>query len=127
MRKAYLILGLLAGGFILSAQDVTRPGIPAPSGQTPLPGTPRNRAVVPKLDTRGKAIYWWRHGFGIGILATDFVAAGINQINGTPPEWQGAGGFGQRLGDTVGSSSIAAGIGFALTTALHMDPRYYRC
>jgi hypothetical protein len=82
---------------------------------------------VPKLDTKGKAIYWWRHGFGTGILAIDVVAAGLNQYNGTPPEWKGAAGLGKRLGDTVGSSSIAAGIGFGLSAALHIDPRYYRC
>jgi hypothetical protein len=92
-----------------------------------LPGTPTNGAIVSKLNTQGKAVYWWRHGFGVGILAADLVAAGFNQANGTPPEWNGADGFGRRLGDTVASSSIAAAIGFGLSTALHMDPRYYRC
>ena len=127
MWKLLVISGLLAGGFALNAQGVTQPGTVAPSSQTLPSGTPTNRAVVPELDTRGKAIYWWRHGFGVGILAADVLVAGVNQVNGTPPEWQGAAGFGKRLGDTVGSSSIAAGIGFGLSTALHMDPRYYRC
>jgi len=127
MWKIFVIFGLLAGGLALTAQDATQPGTVAPSVQRLPPGTPTNRAVVPKLDSKGKAIYWWRHGFGVGILAADVVAAGINQANGTPPEWQGAAGLGKRLGDTVGSSSIAAGIGFGLSTALHMDPRYYRC
>src|SRR6185437_7558122 len=127
MWKIFVIFGLLAGGLALTAQDATQPGTVAPSVQRLPPRTPTNRAVVPKLDSKGKAIYWWRHGFGVGILAADVVAAGINQANGTPPEWQGAAGLGKRLGDTVGSSSIAAGIGFGLSTALHMDPRYYRC
>jgi hypothetical protein len=122
-----VIFGLVASGLAVHAQHTTSPGTPAPSGRRLPLGTPGNRAVVPKLDTRGKAIYWWRHGFGIGVLAADVVAAGYNTANGTPPEWHGAAGFGQRVGDTVGSSSIAAGIGFGLSTALHMDPRYYRC
>jgi len=122
-----VILGLVAGGFAINAQDTIPPGTAAPSGQRLTPGTPANSAGIPKLDERGKAIYWWRHGFGVGILVVDVVAAGINQVNGTPPEWQGAAGFAKRLGDTVGSSSVAAGIGFGLSTALHMDPRYYRC
>jgi len=86
MWKIFVIFGLVAGGFAVHAQDATRPGGAAPSGQGPTPGTPANRTVVPKLDTKGKAVYWWRHGFGIGILATDVAAAGINQANGTPPE-----------------------------------------
>ena len=112
MWKIFVVFGLLAGGFALNAQGVTQPGTVAPSSQTLPSGTPTNRAVVPELDTRGKAIYWWRHGFGVGILAADVLVARVNQVNGTPPEWQGAAGFGKRLGDTVGSSSIAAGIGF---------------
>src|SRR5690242_9160403 len=124
MRTISVIFGFVACGFAVNAQDT---GTVARSGQRLPVGTPSNRAVVPKLDTRGKAIYWWRHGFGIGILGADVVAAGISQANDTPPEWQGAAGFGKRLGDTVGSSSIAAGVGFGLSTALHIDPRYYRC
>jgi len=127
MWMIMMIFGPVEGGPALHAQDVTPPGTVVPSGPTLPPGTSGKGAVVPKLDNRGKAIYWWRHGFGVGILSGDVVAAGLNQANSTPPEWQGAGGFGKRLGDTVGSSSIAAGIGFALSAALHTDPRYYRC
>ena len=87
MWKICVILGLVASGFTVSAQNAT-PGSIAPPIQRLPPGTPVNRAVVPKLDTRGKAIYWWRHGFGIGILSADVIAAGINQANGTPPEWR---------------------------------------
>jgi hypothetical protein len=127
MWKASVIFGLVVGCFAVHAQDAPKPSAIPPSGQGLTPGTPVNRTVVSKLDTKGKAIYWWRHGFGTGILAIDVVAAGLNQYNGTPPEWKGAAGFGKRLGDTVGSSSIAAGIGFGLSAALHIDPRYYRC
>jgi len=127
MCKIFVVFGFLAGGFALSGQNGTQPDTVAPSGQRLPQETPTNRAVVPKLDNRGKAVYWWRHGFGVGILAADVVAAGSNQARSTPPEWQGTAGFGKRIGDTVGSSSIAAGIGFGLSAALHMDPRYYRC
>src|SRR6266567_667036 len=90
MWNNFVFFGLMAGGFALNAQDAKQPGTVAPSGQSLPPGTPENRAVVPRLDSRGKAVYWWRHGFGIGILSADVVAAGINQASGTPPEWQGA-------------------------------------
>src|SRR6267154_2241619 len=99
MCKIFVIFVFVMGGFALQAQDAVQPGTVRPSSQRLLPGTLPNHAV----------------------------AAGVNQANGTPPEWRGADGFGKRLGDTVGSSSIAAGIGFALSTALHLDPRYYRC
>src|SRR4051794_14155506 len=127
MWKLLSIFGLVVSGFAVHAQDTRQPGVVPPSGQAPTPGTPVNRNVVPKLDTKGKGIYWWRHGFGIGILTADVVAAGINQYDGTPSEWNGASGLGKRLGDTFGSSSIAAGIGFGMSAALHIDPRYYRC
>ena len=86
MWKIFVIFGFLAGGLALTAQNATQPGTVAPSDQRLLPGTPTNRAVVPQLDRKGKAVYWWRHGFGFGILAADVVAAGVNQVNGTPPE-----------------------------------------
>ncbi len=74
-----VIFGLVACGFIVNAQDTTT-GTIARSGKRFPMGTPSNRAVVPKLNTRGKAIYWWRHGFGIGILAADAVAAAIIRL-----------------------------------------------
>jgi hypothetical protein len=58
--KDFMIFGLAVGGLALHAQDPTPPGTIAPSGQRLPPGTPSNPAVVPKLDNRGKAIYWWR-------------------------------------------------------------------
>jgi hypothetical protein len=125
--KVLPISGFLAGCLALDAQDMKQPGAVPALSQGPAPGTPVNRVVVPKLDTKGKAVYWWRHGFGVGILTADVVAASINQVDGTPPEWKGTAGYGKRLGDTIGSSSIAAGIGFGISAALHIDPRYYRC
>jgi hypothetical protein len=127
MWKIFVIFVFIPGGVALNAQDVTPTDTLTPSAQRLPPGIPGIPAAVPKLDNGGKGVYWWRHGFGIGVLSADVVAAGLNQANGTPPEWQGAAGFGKRLGDTVGSSSIAAGIGFGLSAALHVDPRYYRC
>jgi hypothetical protein len=88
MRTISVIFGLVTCGFAVNAQDTTAPGTVARSSQTLPVGTPSNRAVVPKLDSRGKAIYWWRHGFVIGILGADVIAAGINEANGRPPEWQ---------------------------------------
>jgi hypothetical protein len=57
MGKVFVIFGFAAGGFALNAQDATRLGTVAPSDQALTPETTINRAVVPKLDTRGKAVY----------------------------------------------------------------------
>ncbi len=113
---------------IANAQDLTSPKTTSSSSpQTLQPGTPKGAAFLPPLDAHGKAIYWWRHTTGYGVLAGGLVAAGINQINGTPPEWTGAEGFGKRLGDVLGTTAIAGTVSFALSEALHVDPRYYRC
>jgi len=56
------------------------------------------------------------------------IAAGINQIQNTPPEWkQGADGYGERFGSDFAIAGVTTTTRYALSEAFHEDTLYYRC
>ena len=56
------------------------------------------------------------------------VAAGINQADRTPPEWeQGAEGYGKRFGSNFAIAAVSTTTRYAFAEALHEDTLYYRC
>ena len=56
------------------------------------------------------------------------IAAGINQLDNTPPEWrQGAEGYGKRLGSDFSIAAITTTTRYGLAEAFHEDTLYYRC
>jgi hypothetical protein len=56
------------------------------------------------------------------------LAAGINQADNTPPEWQqGAEGYGKRFGSNFGIATVSTTTRYALAEALREDTLYYRC
>jgi len=56
------------------------------------------------------------------------VAAGINQISNSPPEWrEGAEGFGKRLGSDFAIAAIGTSTRYGLSEAFKEDALYYRC
>jgi hypothetical protein len=61
------------------------------------------------------------------VVAAGF-AAGVNQLNNTPPEWhQGAEGFGRRFGSDFGIAVASTTTRYALSEAFKEDALYYRC
>jgi hypothetical protein len=55
-------------------------------------------------------------------------AAGINQVDNTPPEWkQGAEGYGKRIGSDFGIAAASTTTRYALAEAFKEDTLYYRC
>ncbi len=55
-------------------------------------------------------------------------AAGVNQMDGTPPEWkQGAAGYGKRFGSNLGIAAVSTTTRYALARAFREDTLYYRC
>jgi hypothetical protein len=61
------------------------------------------------------------------IVGAAFVA-GVNQYEGTPPEWgQGAGAYGRRFGSNLAIAGITTTTRYALAKALREDTVYYRC
>lgn len=56
------------------------------------------------------------------------LAAGINQVDNTPPEWkQDAEDYGKRFGSDFGIATVTTTTRFALAEAFHEDTLYYRC
>jgi hypothetical protein len=56
------------------------------------------------------------------------IAAGINQVQNTPPEWrQGAEGYGKRFGSDFGIAAVSTTTRYALAQAFKEDTLYYRC
>jgi hypothetical protein len=56
------------------------------------------------------------------------LAAGINQVDHTPPEWkQGAVGYGKRFGSDFGIAAVGTTTRYALAKAFREDTLYYRC
>jgi hypothetical protein len=66
--------------------------------------------------------------FGPYPIAAAAVAAGVNQLTDSPPEWnQGAAGFGRRFGSDFGMLAVGTTTRYALSEALKEDSLYYRC
>jgi hypothetical protein len=66
--------------------------------------------------------------FGPYPILGSALIAGVNQYEGTPPEWgQGAGAFGRRFGSNLAIAGITTTTRYALAKALHEDTVYYRC
>ena len=56
------------------------------------------------------------------------IAAGINQLSNSPPEWnQGAEGYGKRFGSDFGIASIETTTRYGLAEAFSENTLYYRC
>jgi hypothetical protein len=55
-------------------------------------------------------------------------AAGINQAESTPPEWQqGAEAYGKRFGSNLAIAAVSTTTRYALAEAFREDTLYYRC
>ena len=79
------------------------------------------------LDVSGKLRYHAERTFSPGALAMSGVKAGYSQLTDSPTEWgQGGAGYSKRVGSSIASSAVRAGLAFGLDSALHQDPRYYR-
>jgi hypothetical protein len=66
--------------------------------------------------------------FGPYPIAVAAVTAGIDQIDNSPPEWNGgAEGYGKRFGSDLGIEAVSTMTRYALSQALKQDPLYYRC
>jgi hypothetical protein len=67
-------------------------------------------------------------GFGPYPISVAAMAAGISQIDNSPPEWkQGVVGYGKRFGSSFGVLASTATTRYALAEAFHEDTLYYRC
>jgi hypothetical protein len=61
-------------------------------------------------------------------IVSAVFAAGIDQLNYSPPEWrQGAAGYGKRFGSDFATAAIGTTARFGLAEVFKQDTLYYRC
>ena len=79
------------------------------------------------LDVGGKLRFHVESIASPSTIAGSAAYAGLLQAADAPTEWgQGAGAYGKRFVSSMGGVAIYGGLGFALDSTLHEDPRYYR-
>jgi hypothetical protein len=61
-------------------------------------------------------------------IAGAILAAGINQLGNSPPEWnQGMEGYSKRFGSDFGIAAVGTTTRYGLSEAFKQDSLYYRC
>jgi hypothetical protein len=106
-----------------SADNSSTVASPSPDTTAPPPAL---RYIRPTEKT--KLHNYFFDTFGPYPIVGAAVAAGINQVDYTPPEWkQGAAGYGKRFGSNFGIAGVSTTTRYALQKALHEDGLYYRC
>jgi hypothetical protein len=84
-------------------------------------------SYTPPTETT-KLRNYFLDGFGPYPFSVVTAAAGISQIDNSPPEWQqGAAGYGKRFGSDFGVLAVTVTTRYALAEAFHEDTLYYRC
>jgi hypothetical protein len=104
-----------------SVADASR--APAPAIKYPQPDLLYKR---PTEKTKLRAYLF--DAFGPYPIFGAAVVAGVNQAEGTPPEWgQGASGYGQRFGSNLAIAAVTTTTRYSLAEAFREDTVYYRC
>jgi len=103
----------------------------SPSTQTaskPAHAQPGGTADYTKPDFGQRFHNYLFDSFGPYPLIGAAAAAGINQANNSPPEWeQGMEGYGDRYASAFGINLVATTARYGLAEILREDTIYYRC
>jgi hypothetical protein len=127
---------LLAIGGLTALATPTRAQSAADSSDAPsaavLPSTSTASAhpdfTYSRPTEKTKLQNYFFDAFGPYPIVGAALAAGINQVDNTPPEWkQGAAGYGKRFGSDFGIAAVTTTTRYALAKALREDTLYYRC
>ena len=108
------------------------------SAADPIPSAPSATVVNPKSaqatwtyqrpSEKTKFRNYIFDAFGPYSMLGAAFAAGIQQADNTPPEWdQGAKGYGRRFGSNFGIAATTNTARYAFAKALGEDTIYYRC
>ena len=129
-RAASLILWI----FVVSGLCPAIAGSQSPSVETDAPHDAAITAFAPSGPTymlptqRTMVRNYVFDAFGPYPIGISAFAAGINQLDNSPPEWkQGAQGFGKRFGSDFGMAAVGTTSRYALAELFREDTLYYRC
>jgi hypothetical protein len=119
-----IIANLAALPVLAKAQSLVDSEGPSPTFQQTLPA---QLTYTPPTETEKLRNYFF-DGFGPYPISVAAMAAGISQVDNSPPEWkQGAAAYGKRFGSSFGVLASTTTTRYALAEAFHEDTLYYRC
>jgi len=126
-----LLLGIVVfAGLPLLAKAQTLADSPDPSSSgaaASTPPAPQDLTYARPTEATKLHNYIF-DAFGPYPVAGAALAAGINQVYNTPPEWkQGAVGYSRRFGSNFGIAGVTTTTRYGLAQAFHEDTVYYRC
>jgi hypothetical protein len=134
MRGLMLLLLAMAGLTVLPplamAQSLANSDGSSSAEVLPSPGTTHlhSNLTYTRPTEKTKLHNYFFDTLGPYPIVGAALAAGINQYDGTPPEWkQGAEGYGKRFGSNFAIAGVSTTTRYALAKAFHEDTLYYRC
>ncbi|MGA2966639.1 MAG: hypothetical protein ABSD64_10525 [Terriglobales bacterium] len=133
MRRLMLLLLVIADiaalPLLARAQAMADSGDASSSAALPVSmAEPQPDATYTRPTQATKLRNYAFDAFGPYPIAGAGIAAAINQVQNTPPEWrQGAEGYGKRFGSDLGIAAVTTTTRYALSEAFHEDALYYGC
>lgn len=132
MRMHRMIFVLLLAASFAASPVLTRAQSAAasPGSNQALPTSPSPQPELryTRPSEKTKFHNYLFDAFGPYPIVGAAIAAGINQADNAPPEWQqGAEGFGKRFGSDFGIAAVSTSTRYALAEVFKEDTLYYRC
>jgi hypothetical protein len=135
METGRSVLFLLVISSIVALPEPAKGQSPADSGdpltKAALPASPLYPPPDPtyaRPTEKTKLVNYFFDAYGPFPVVGSAMAAGINQLDNSPPEWrQGAGGYAKRFGSDFSIAAVTTTTRYALAEAFREDTMYYRC
>jgi len=124
---------LLSAAVVLIREPLTAQSQSLPYAEDSSAASAGTVAVAPDLTyfrptQRTKVDNFIFDAFGPYPVVGAGIAAGINQLSNSPPEWkQGAVGYGKRFASDFGIAAVSTTARYGLSEAFKEDALYYRC
>ena len=129
-HRIIVLLSLVGGSAFLpvlaKAQSLIDPDVSTSAVASNTMSQPDLTYTRPTQKTKVRNYFF--DAFGPYPIVGAAFAAGINQAENTPPEWQqGAEGYGKRVASDFGIAVVTTTTRYALAQAFREDTLYYRC
>jgi hypothetical protein len=133
--RTMLLLSLIAGPVAfpeLAKAQSTAPADLGPSASSAAlpasPTYPHTDLTYTRPTEKTKLVNYFFDAYGPYPISGSALAAGISQLDNSPPEWrQGAEGYGRRFASDFGITAVTTTTRYALAEAFREDTLYYRC
>ena len=135
MLRVVSLLAAITGLGVLAPLDRAQSSVVAGTSSSLTGDSPTPTSIPPLVDpayrkptAKMKLRTYLFDAFGPYPIAGAAFIAGVNQAEGTPPEWgQGASAYGQRFGSNLAIAAVTTTTRYGLAAAFREDTVYYRC